>query len=31
MIQNGFFNYSGSQITLSKAYVDGPTLILEKK
>ncbi len=25
------FNYSGSQITLSKAYVDGPTLILEKK
>ncbi|MFD1164534.1 hypothetical protein ACFQ2C_02840 [Sphingobacterium daejeonense] len=25
------FNYSGSQITLSIAYVDGPTLILEKK
>lgn len=25
------FNISGSQITLSKAYVDGPTLILEKK
>jgi hypothetical protein len=25
------FNFSGSQITLSKAYVDGPTLILEKK
>lgn len=25
------FNYSGSQITLSIAYVDGPSLILEKK
>ncbi|WP_156305984.1 hypothetical protein [Sphingobacterium endophyticum] len=25
------FNFSDSQITLSKAYVDGPTLILEKK
>lgn len=25
------FNFSGSQITLSQAYVDGPTLILEKK
>lgn len=25
------FNFSGSQITLSKAYVDGPTLILDKK
>ena len=25
------FNFSGSQITLSKAYVDGSTLILEKK